>query len=1486
MSRRIAFVLLVAGALSACADGRNSSRGSSKSGDVAAAPQSAAAQVAATDARARVPSFMWANRASASTSTRTPGGIGPGGAVAAARQHVASFASHYRITPAQVSELELRDLHDTGRGAIIARFARRIDGVEVFGERLSVAMDRQLDVVALSGYVTGDVPLMLKKLGTRARDTFVIDTLAAMRVAASDLSGVTLALADFEPLQAAPGSYETARFTAAAAARATGGASVEPVRARRVFHRTKPDTLLPAYYVEVDLGDDASRRPRHFAYLINATDGTVLTRNDLTAYENPVTYRVYADASGLYVPWDGPEGTAVTPHPTGEADGFQPPFVSAQLATLSSLTSVGVGDPWLPPGARETLGNNVDAYLDLAAPDGFTPGSADFRGTASAPGVFDYVFDHSLGANSNVTQRQAAVTQLFFNTNWMHDWYYAAGFTETAGNAQFSNFGRGGVEGDGLRAEAQDFTSFNNANMSTPADGGRPRMQMYLWTKPTDLRLVVDTPDTLAGTFTNLNTASFGPLNFNLSGNIVRANPPDACAPLVGDFAGKIVFADRGGPATCGGFAAKTERVQAAGGIAIIIANVATSANPTLAPAMGGTPVGRVTIGAVSMNQPDGDRFRAAFAGGAVASGSVVRAVRLLDGDIDNQIVAHEWGHYISNRLIFDGSGLQDNMARGLGEGWADFHAMLMTVREEDAQSPSNANWAGTYGLAGYATSTDPNSYYFGIRRYPYSTDMAKNPLTFRHISDVNPLPTNPPPHVGGATNSEVHNSGEVWTTMLWECYASLLRDTLGESPRLTFAQARDRMRDYLVAAYKLTPANPTLLEARDALLAAALVADPADYQLFGAAFAKRGAGSNAVAPPRGENTNTPVVESFAFGPDVQQVGATLGDDVSATCGPDNILDDGETGTLRVTFRNAGSADTPALAATVSSSTAGITFPDGDAVLVPAMPRAGTADATIRVAANGLAPHTSIVLTVTTPDAGAGETAPVSYAFPGNADEIAGGSSTDTAEGSTDVWLRTSSLGTPPPEALFTKVLTSSSNHAYRCRSASVIATSELTSPPIPVGAGQTLRLAFNHRFSFERDAINNLNFDGGVIEVSNDEGVTWTDVFALPGSGVAYNGLLDAGSALGGQPAFTGTSPGYPAFNAAAVNLGTGFGGQVVRLRFRVSSDEAVSTPGWEIDDIQITGSLALPFATLVPQSATCNTQPIANVGLSQAVPETGPAPTFAPTSVFLDGSASIDPNGNPLTYEWIQVGGPPVALDDPTARIARFTAPQIPRTASPASLFFLLVVSDGLVSSAPRFTAVRVVNVNRPPVANAGPAQSVVAGATVTLDGSGSLDPDPGDPALTFNWTAPAGITLSSATVAQPTFVAPAVTATTTFTFNLVVSDGLASSAPSSVSITVAPANRAPVASAGADQTVFERATVTLDGSGSVDPDGDALTYAWTAPRGIRLSGATTVGPSFVAPSVRNATTFALSLVVTDARGLQSAADTVLVRVRPSRR
>src|SRR4029079_816760 len=123
------------------------------------------------------------------------------------------------------------------------------------------------------------------------------------------------------------------------------------------------------------------------------------------------------------------------------------------------------------------------------------------------------------------------------------------------------------------------------------------------------------------------------------------------------------------------------------------------------------------------------------------------------------------------------------------------------------------------------------DSYYFGIRRYPYSTDMTKNPLTFKHITNGRALAVAPPLAFGanGASNAEVHNAGEVWANTMWECYASLLRDTQGVAPRLTFDEAQGRWKAYLVASLSMTPVAPTFTEARDAVLAAAYANDYAD---------------------------------------------------------------------------------------------------------------------------------------------------------------------------------------------------------------------------------------------------------------------------------------------------------------------------------------------------------------------------------------------------------------------------------------------------------------------------------------------------------------------------------------------------------------------------------------------------------------------------------------------------------------------------------
>jgi hypothetical protein len=122
-----------------------------------------------------------------------------------------------------------------------------------------------------------------------------------------------------------------------------------------------------------------------------------------------------------------------------------------------------------------------------------------------------------------------------------------------------------------------------------------------------------------------------------------------------------------------------------------------------------------------------------------------------------------------------------------------------------------------------------------------------------------------------------------------------------------------------------------------------------------------------------------------------------------------------------------------------------------------------------------------------------------------------------------------------------------------------------------------------------------------------------------------------------------------------------------------------------------------------------------------------------------------------------------------------------------------------------------------NSTPLAHAGPDLIVNMGATVSLDGTTSTDPD-GD-LLTYKWTAPTGITLSSTTAAKPTFTAPTVSINTSYTLSLKVNDGLVDSLADQIVITVKNNNASPVANAGPDLTVNMGAAVSLDGTTSTD-------------------------------------------------------------------
>lgn len=1169
--------------------------------------------------RLGLPTFLWSgDRGKLAPRAKR----GPMTAPEAAREHLRQYAHLYRLDPADVETARVGRVHDTGRGGRIVTFSQEVDGIEVFRDEMRMILDKNDDLIAISGYLTR--PQMRSRV-------FGLDAPQVLALALEDLTEFAFAPGDLHPMRAAgrgAGPRGEQKFLLASRAETDSGlVSSEPLRARKVWFRLS-DGLEPAWLLDINIGPADGVDASYYGYVVSAVDGEVLLRKDFTVSES-FTYRVWADPNSK-VPDDGPQGTEASPHPTGVPDGYTPTFVTQRLVSLQN-GPISTNDPWLDPNNNLTNGNNVDAYADINAPDGVSTG--DHRAATTSLRTFDRIYNTALDPDIDGVQRRASITQLFYVTNWLHDDFYDHGFDEISGNAQKSNYGRGGIQNDDLRAEAQDYSGRNNANMSTPPDGGRPRMQMYIFDGAGTSSVTVHAPPAVAGGYVT-GTAQFGPQTFTLSTtDVVLVNDgvapdpnqttTDGCTALVNGPAvsGKIALIDRG---FCT-FVIKAQNAQDAGAAGVIIAN-----NTAGIINMSGT--GGILIPVLSITQDAGTALKANQTG---LNASMSRTSSTdPDGTIDNQIVTHEWGHYISNRLIGDAFGLNTNMAGGLGEGWADFHALLLTVRDGDANRPANPNYSGAYAMASYALgSPGSQAYYYGIRRAPLSTDPNINPLTYKHIQNGVPLPPgNFAFGHAGASNAQVHNTGEVWSLMLWECYAGLLRDTLGGSPRLTFAEAQSRMKDYLVGGYKMTPNSPTLLEARDAVLASAFANDIEDYEVCWEAFAKRGAGVGAVAPDRFSATNIGVVESFVTGGAVDVLSVSLTDDVATDCLPDGILDNGEIGTLSVSMKNTGSASLSATTGTVTSPNPNVSFPSGNVIAFSPAGPFGNMAGSIQVSLAGEvgADLAALQILVEDPALSDPNGTLTTGSFRVNADEVPASSATETVEGSVPVMVPTTGAGLLPWQRLkITGV-----DHLWLGPDSGSAGSTELTTPPLDVAGAGSFSFTFQHRYDFE--ASGGFFYDGGVLELSNNGGASWTDIGAsitTPGGG--YNATLEVGGSnpLEARPAFSGVSAGYPALIGVTVNLGTTYQGQTVLIRFRIGTDVFVSAEGWEIDNVAFSGITNTPFTSIVPHDPVCDDDGDSVTDGNDCAPA-NPALWSAPSAV-LTLTAQTPVSGN-VQFDW----------------------------------------------------------------------------------------------------------------------------------------------------------------------------------------------------------------------------------------------------------
>lgn len=488
-------------------------------------------------------------------------------------------------------------------------------------------------------------------------------------------------------------------------------------------------------------------------------------------------------------------------------------------------------------GAEHTItrGNNVYAQEDLDAnndtfgyaPDGGTNLSFDFtyNGDADpAPGYLD-----------------AAITNLFYVNNVMHDVWYQYGFDEPAGNFQEFNYSNEGAAGDFVIADAQDAVGFNNANFSTPSDGYNPRMQMFLWSPVIANALTVNnTP--VAGSYKIVDNV-FDPGHVDppaypnvLTGDLAlaeddTADVTDACTALTNptEIAGKIAVVRRG---SCN-FTMKVLNAQNAGAIAVIVVNNEAGNDVNMSGAEAG-----ITIPAVFINMTDGEALIAEMANSTV-SVSMTDPSGLYsgqDGDLDNSIVAHEYGHGISNRLTggpsnsnclytcvnTDSEGNCIQFSEQMGEGWSDWFALMLTIEAGDvAEDPR--------GIATYSSGIPT-----GIRPVPYSTSFAVNDYTYGDTNDE--------------TLAAPHGIGFVWGTILWDLTWRLIEDH-GFDPDVYNGTGGNNIAMQLVIdGLKLQPCNPGFVDGRDAILAADMaLTGGANQCAIWEVFANRGVGAGAA---------------------------------------------------------------------------------------------------------------------------------------------------------------------------------------------------------------------------------------------------------------------------------------------------------------------------------------------------------------------------------------------------------------------------------------------------------------------------------------------------------------------------------------------------------------------------------------------------------------------------------------------------------------
>lgn len=738
-----------------------------------------------------------------------------------ALDHLQKQSAAWKLEPADISSLRITDMYTSAHNGVThLYFAQQFKGVDIHGATYNAHVKNGQILIAgerlFKNVATSVVPVSTKITPADAVTRVLGDLGTAVR----------------GPLVVREHVDEN-RYVFD-----RGAHALQHIPVRRVYAQSGGKLVL-AWEVTVEPAPDGDL----WSALVHAGDGSIIAKQLLTVYCSfPDHYLARPHTCNDHSAHMSEESL---PHNSAAFDGagyrvFAIPFESPKHGPHELIPSpfdvdaspLGWHDTNGLPGPEftHTRGNNAHSFVDRNGdntPDSQTNGGPDL--------VFDFDYQNTLEPDQYI---DAAVTNLFYMNNIMHDFSWHYGFDELSGNFQQRNATGLGADGDYVIAQAQFGADnanppLNNATFGTPADGGSGRMRMYLWSQAGANQLLrVDSPAEIAGKYQTTTTSTDwgAPITSTpLTGEVVivtdgTSSGTMGCNPLIngGDIAGKIALIDRG---NCE-FGRKALNAQERGAIGFIICNFEEGYVNMGAGAVGG----QVNIPGVFISYSDCQKIRV-FAGSGLVVSLVNEATgtgpAMRDASLDNGVIAHEYGHGISTRLTGgpSNSGCLINInedGEQMGEGWSDFFSLVTTVRPGDTKDVPRG--VGTYSAGQETTGV-------GIRSYAYSPNMNINPITYDDVAFL----------------SVPHGIGTVWCTVLWDLYWRLA-DEYGYDDDLYRGTGGNNLAIQLVMdGMKLQVCNPGLLDGRDAILAAdRALTGGANQKLIWEVFARRGMGYSA----------------------------------------------------------------------------------------------------------------------------------------------------------------------------------------------------------------------------------------------------------------------------------------------------------------------------------------------------------------------------------------------------------------------------------------------------------------------------------------------------------------------------------------------------------------------------------------------------------------------------------------------------------------